>query len=44
MLLMRRDPFSKLVDTFRERGLLKDSIHVSVEEQVAMFFHVVGHN
>ncbi|XP_051206926.1 protein ALP1-like [Lolium perenne] len=44
MLRMRRDPFYALVKTFRERGLLRDSIHTSVEEQVAMFFHVVGHN
>nr|XP_020164914.1 protein ALP1-like [Aegilops tauschii subsp. strangulata] len=29
---------------FRSRGLLQDSIHTSVEEQVAMFLHVVGHN
>ena len=25
-------------------GLLEDSIHTTVEEQVAMFLHVVGHN
>jgi hypothetical protein len=28
----------------RERNLLRDSIHSSVEEQVATFLHVVGHN
>ncbi|KAK1695491.1 hypothetical protein QYE76_012188 [Lolium multiflorum] len=44
MLRMRRAPFYALVKTFRERGLLTDSIHTSVEEQVAMFLHVVGHN
>ena len=44
MLRMGRAPFCKLVETFRSRGLLKDSIHTSVEEQVAMFLHVVGHN
>jgi hypothetical protein len=44
MLQMRRDPFYALVKTFMERGLLKDSIHTSVEEQVTMFRHVVGHN
>jgi hypothetical protein len=32
MLRMRRAPFNALVQTFRERGLLKDIIHTSVEE------------
>jgi hypothetical protein len=32
------------VSTFRERGLVTDGEGVSVEEQVAMFLHVVGHN
>ncbi|WVZ62915.1 hypothetical protein U9M48_012606, partial [Paspalum notatum var. saurae] len=31
-------------DDTKSRQLLKDSIHSSVEEQVAMFLHVVGHN
>ena len=30
--------------TFRERSLVTDREGVSVEEQVAMFLHVVGHN
>jgi predicted chitinase len=30
--------------TFRERVLVTDREEVSVEEQVAMFLHVVGHN
>jgi aminoglycoside phosphotransferase family enzyme len=44
MLRMRRAPLYELVKRFRERGLLSDSIHTSVEEQVAMFVYVVGHN
>jgi hypothetical protein len=36
MLRMRRATFYKLVKRFRERGLLSDSIHTCVEEQVAM--------
>jgi hypothetical protein len=44
MLQMRRAPFSALVKTFREKGLLVDSIHTSMEEHIAMFLHVVGHN
>jgi hypothetical protein len=44
MLRMGRGPFYELVKRFREGGLLKDSIHTSVEEQVCIFLHVVGHN
>ena len=44
MLRMKRAPFARLVETFRSRGLLQDNINTSVEEQVAMFLHVVGHN
>ena len=41
---MKRAPFFRLCTLFRERGLLLDSIHTSIEEQVAMFLLVVGHN
>jgi hypothetical protein len=44
MLRMRRAPFYELITRFREIGLLSDSIHTTMEEQVAMFLHVVGHN
>ena len=44
MLRMRRALFFNLCNLFRERNLLRDTIHSSVEEQVAMFLHVVGHN
>jgi hypothetical protein len=44
MIRMRRAPFFDLVKTFRERSLVTDRDGVSVEEQVAMFLHVVGHN
>ena len=44
MLRMKRAPFARLVETFRSRGPLQDNINTSVEEQVAMFLHVVGHN
>ena len=44
MLRMGRAPFAKLVETFITIGLLKYSIHTGVEEHVAMFLHVVGHN
>jgi hypothetical protein len=44
MLRMRRLLFFRLCELLRHRNLLRDSIHSSVEEQVAMFLHVVGHN
>ena len=44
MLRMWRASFSMLVNTFRSKGLLEYSMHTTVEEQVAMFLHVVGHN
>ncbi|XP_020402729.1 protein ALP1-like [Zea mays] len=44
MLRMKRAPFFALCTTFRERGLVTDREGVPVEEQVAMFLHVVGHN
>jgi hypothetical protein len=43
-LRMKRAPFFRLCNLFRERELLKDSIHTPIEEQVAMFLLVVGHN
>jgi hypothetical protein len=44
MLKMCKAPFFQLVNLFRERHLLEDNINSSVEEQVAMFLHIVGHN
>jgi predicted chitinase len=41
---MRRTPLFSLCNLFRERNLLRDTINSSVEEQVAMFLYVVGHN
>jgi hypothetical protein len=43
-LRMKRAPFFQHCDLFRTRGLLKGNIHINIEEQVAMFLHVVGHN
>jgi hypothetical protein len=41
---MRRPPFSQLCDLFYNRLLLRDNIHATVEEQVAIFLHVIGNN
>jgi hypothetical protein len=42
---MRKTLFSQLVKTLRDRQLLKDSIiHTFVDQQVAMFLYVIGHN
>ncbi|XP_071681217.1 protein ALP1-like [Lolium perenne] len=44
MLRMRKAPFFRFCQLFRDRNLLKDTIHTSIELQVAMFLHTVGHN
>lgn len=44
VLRMRKAPFFQLCDLFCNRGLLRDSINSRIEEQVAMFLMVVGHN
>jgi hypothetical protein len=44
MLRMRRAPFFRLCNLLRIRNLLSDTLHSSVEEQVAMFLHIIGHN
>ena len=44
MLCMHRAPFFNLCNLLRDRNLLRDTINSTVEEQVAMFLHVVGHN
>ena len=32
------------MQTFKSKGLLRDNIHTSAKEQVAMFLHVAGYN
>ena len=44
MLRMTRALFFALCNLFRGRGLIRETSGCSVEEQVAMFLHVVGHN
>ena len=43
-LRMRKDVFWKLSTHLRDAGLVCDSVHVSVEEKLAIFLHTVGHN
>jgi len=43
-LRMRKAVFHKLCDELRSRALLEDTFHVTIEEQVAMFIHCVGHH
>ncbi|XP_044385890.1 protein ALP1-like [Triticum aestivum] len=44
MLRLRREPFFRFCQLFRDRNLLNDIIHLTVEQQLAMFLHTVGHN
>jgi hypothetical protein len=43
MSRMKRTPFNNMLNTFMIR-LLKDNIHRCIDEQVAMFLHVLGYN
>jgi hypothetical protein len=42
-LRMDIGPFFNLARIMRQGGLLKDTINVSIEEQLAMFLHIMGH-
>jgi hypothetical protein len=44
MLRLNRASFFCFSKLFWGRGLLEDTIHMCVEQQVAMFLHTVGHN
>ncbi|GJZ64487.1 Myb/SANT-like domain, harbinger transposase-derived nuclease domain protein [Tanacetum coccineum] len=44
LLRMSRDSFIRLCTHFRVKEWLKDSKHVSVEEKMAMFLMMLGHN
>jgi hypothetical protein len=44
MIQISRDRFFRFCKMFRDRGLLEDTIHMCVEQQVAMFLTTVGHN
>ena len=44
MLRLNRARFFRFCKVFRDRGLLEDTIHMCVEQQVAMFLNTVGHN
>ncbi|KAJ9705344.1 hypothetical protein PVL29_003403 [Vitis rotundifolia] len=43
-LRMGNDTFARLVNILRETSCLRNSSHSNVEEQVAKFLHIVGHN
>jgi len=44
MLRLNRACFYRFCNLFRDRGLLQDTTHMCVEQQVAMFLNIVGHN
>jgi hypothetical protein len=44
MLRMSRAPFFAFCNLFRQRSLMLDNVNASVEEQVYVFLHIVGHN
>lgn len=44
MLRLNRSSFFRFCQLIRNRGLLQDTIHMCVEQQIAMFLHTIGHN
>jgi hypothetical protein len=44
MLRLNRASFFQFCKLFRDRGLLQDTIHLCVEQQVTIFLNTVGHN
>lgn len=44
LIRMSRDSFVRLCTHLRVKGWLKDSKHISLEEKMAMFFMMLGHN
>nr|XP_051206930.1 uncharacterized protein LOC127322024 [Lolium perenne] len=44
MLRFNRASFFRLCEIMRERQLLENTVHLCVEQQVAMFLHTIGHN
>lgn len=44
MLRMDKHVFLKLSDNLRQRGMLRDTAGVLIEEQLAIFLNIVGHN
>jgi hypothetical protein len=44
MLRLNKVSFIHFCDLIRQRGLLQDTIHMCVEQQVTMFLHIIGHN
>ncbi|KAH9712999.1 DDE Tnp4 domain-containing protein [Citrus sinensis] len=44
MFRMDKHVFHKLSDTLRQRGMLRDTSGVIIEEQLAIFLNIVGHN
>ena len=44
IIRMGSEAFIKLCERIRETGLVKDAYRSTVEEQVAKFLHIIGHN
>lgn len=44
MFRMDKNVFHKLCDILRKRGVLRDTAGVMIEEQLAIFLNIIGHN
>ena len=41
---MSRQAFFRLVDILRQKGSITNTMHLTLEEQLVMFLHTLGHN
>lgn len=41
---MSRAAFFRLAEILREKGSIQDTVNISLEEQLMMFLHTLGHN
>lgn len=44
MLRMNKHVFHRLCDILRQRGMVRDTAGVMIEEQLAIFLNIIGHN
>jgi hypothetical protein len=44
MLRLTKESFFRFYDLIQSHGLLQDTAHMCVEQQIAMFLHTIGHN
>jgi len=44
MVRMNKSTFFNLCSIMRRKGLMRDTLHITIKEQLLMFLHTIGHN